>query len=368
MNTTTVTWRQTVAAAVAVVVALVGVVVLFSSDGLPAVNAASSGRRAGSCTARPATWSSSTATALGPWPGSTRPAAASRSAWPRVAPLAYLVNDTTAEVKPIETADLKIGAPVGLAVLGDGQAVSAVGTDGPDRGEPRGRSGVRAPARRRAAELRCRRHVAAGDRARRRRVDDRRLGAPPDELVDVVGPSTWASAPVPRCRSSAASRSSSTGRIGVPASVTGRGSASTPTADPSEFVGQVSGPAGPCGWIGANDDLWCVGTDGITERATIAGLARRRRLARHRRRRRCRRPPHAGVDRAHRLAGPTSARRQADDGRPGRRPRRDRDGRPRLGRRGGGRLGVGDQPVGDQRHRQERRPTCSWSARTARRS
>ena len=42
MNTPTVTWRQTVAAAVAVVVALVSVVVLFSSDGLPAVNAAAS--------------------------------------------------------------------------------------------------------------------------------------------------------------------------------------------------------------------------------------------------------------------------------------------------------------------------------------
>ena len=40
VNTPTVTWRQTVAAAVAVVVALVSVVVLFSSDGLPAVNAA----------------------------------------------------------------------------------------------------------------------------------------------------------------------------------------------------------------------------------------------------------------------------------------------------------------------------------------
>ena len=43
MNTPTVTWRQTVAAAVAVVVALVGVVVLFSGDGLPAVNASASG-------------------------------------------------------------------------------------------------------------------------------------------------------------------------------------------------------------------------------------------------------------------------------------------------------------------------------------
>ena len=43
VTASTVTWRQTVAAAVAVVVALVGVVVLFSSDGLPAVNAAASG-------------------------------------------------------------------------------------------------------------------------------------------------------------------------------------------------------------------------------------------------------------------------------------------------------------------------------------
>ena len=34
----------------------------------------------------------------------------------------------------------------------------------------------------------------------------------------------------------------------------------------------MSGPAGPCGWIGANDDLWCVAVDGIAERASIDGL------------------------------------------------------------------------------------------------
>ena len=58
-------------------------------------------------------------------------------------------------------------------------------TDGADRGQPGGWSGLRPSARRRAAELRCRRHIAAGHRSRRRRVDDRRVGTPTDEL-DVV--------------------------------------------------------------------------------------------------------------------------------------------------------------------------------------
>ena len=44
------------------------------------------------------------------------------------------------------------------------------------------------------------------------------------------------------------------------------------TIDPSEFVIQRPGPSADCGWIGANDDLWCVASDGIDERATVDGL------------------------------------------------------------------------------------------------
>ncbi|NNE10632.1 MAG: tandem-95 repeat protein, partial [Ilumatobacter sp.] len=39
-----------------------------------------------------------------------------------------------------------------------------------------------------------------------------------------------------------------------------------------EVVVQESGPSAPCGWIGADDRLWCVGDDGVDEAVTIDGL------------------------------------------------------------------------------------------------
>ena len=123
VTASTVTWRQTVAAAVAVVVALVGVVVLFSSDGLPAVNAAASGatrwfvhRPSGYVVLVDGYGGRAVARVNAKGSGEEISVAEGGA-------LAYLVNDTTAEVKPIETADLRIGAPVGLQALGGGQAV-----------------------------------------------------------------------------------------------------------------------------------------------------------------------------------------------------------------------------------------------------
>ena len=60
------------------------------------------------------------------------------------------------------------------------------------------------------------------------------------------------------CRSSATSPSWSTRPTGGPGSVTGRGRRIESDIDPSEFVTQQAGPAADCGWVGANDDLWCV--------------------------------------------------------------------------------------------------------------
>ena len=40
----------------------------------------------------------------------------------------------------------------------------------------------------------------------------------------------------------------------------------------SELVVQVQGPAADCAWLGADDDLWCVGRHGIDEHVTIDGL------------------------------------------------------------------------------------------------
>ena len=201
VNTPTVTWRQTVAAAVAVVVALVGVVVLFSSDGLPAVNASAS----------PATrWFVHRPTGyvvlVDGYGGRALARMDAESDGDQISvteggAVAYLLNDTSAEVTPIETADLQFGragrADCARRRPGGGRSR----TGGTHRGEPRGWSGVDAPAHRRAPGLRGRLRVAARGRARRRGVDHRRPRPAADELDIVVG-----LRPRPRRRSDAVAR------------------------------------------------------------------------------------------------------------------------------------------------------------------
>jgi hypothetical protein len=41
---------------------------------------------------------------------------------------------------------------------------------------------------------------------------------------------------------------------------------------PSEIVLQEPGPSAECGWLGADDHLWCVGEDGFDEDVEVAGL------------------------------------------------------------------------------------------------
>ncbi|MCB0967325.1 MAG: cadherin-like domain-containing protein, partial [Ilumatobacter sp.] len=43
-------------------------------------------------------------------------------------------------------------------------------------------------------------------------------------------------------------------------------------ADGSELLVQENGPRADCGWVIADDDLWCIGSDGIDEARTIVGL------------------------------------------------------------------------------------------------
>ena len=273
MNTPTVTWRQTVAAAVAVVVALVGVVVLFSSDGLPAVNASAS-RGDALVRASPVRlrWCSWTATAAGPWRRFPAESGGDQISVAEGGAGAYLLNDTTAEVTPIETADLRFGARSGLAALGGGRAVSEVGPAGltvvnPDDGQASALPLVGDPF-----NFDVPLASPPVGRPRRRRVDDRRPGAATDELDVVDGRRPRPRRRRPRCRSSGdeplvLDPANRRARLGE-----GAWQRLDTDADPSEIVGQVNGPAGPCGWIGANDDLWCVAADGIAERATIDGL------------------------------------------------------------------------------------------------
>ena len=57
-----------------------------------------------------------------------------------------------------------------------------------------------------------------------------------------------------------------------PGSTTATGWTCPDDVQTSELVVQVQGPAADCGWLGADDDLWCVGRDGIDEHVTIDGL------------------------------------------------------------------------------------------------
>ncbi len=271
MTATTVTWRQTVAAVAVVAMALVGVVAVFSSDGLPAVNAASS---------RATRWfvhqPTGTVVLLDGYGGRAVARIDAESAGEQISvaeggSAAYLLNDTTAEVKMIETAELRFGAPVSLAALGGGRAVSQVGSAGltvvnPDDGGASALPVVGEPLNfdvDLGAEL-----VVAPDgvvwtidgsalrRATSTSSSDTELGLGPDAVLTLVGSEPFV-----------VDRANRRARLG-----TGSWQAIDTDADPSEIIGQVNGPSAKCGWVAANDDLWCVGRGGIEERSTIPGL------------------------------------------------------------------------------------------------
>ena len=272
MTALTVTWRQTVAATLAVVVALVGVVVLFSSDGLPAVNAAAGGatrwfvhRPTGAVVLVDGYGAKALARVPAESGDGDQISVAEGGAG------AFLLNDTTAEVKPIETAELRLGAAVGLSALGGGRAVSQVGPTGltvvnPDDGRASALPLVGEPLNF-DVDLASAPVVAPdgvvwtidGSVLRRTSstsTSDVDLGLGAGATLSLVGAEPLV-----------LDRANHRARLGD-----GSWQSLATDVDPSELVGQVSGPAGSCGWIGANDDLWCVATDGIAERATIGGL------------------------------------------------------------------------------------------------
>ena len=126
----TVTWRQAIASVVAVGLALTGLVLVLRSDGLPAVNAASS---------RATRWvvhEPSGRVVLVDGFGGRALASLNLDAPGDQLFVAegpgqtYVLDDTTAEVRTIDTADLRLGAPQALAALGDGVAIARAGPSG----------------------------------------------------------------------------------------------------------------------------------------------------------------------------------------------------------------------------------------------
>ncbi len=193
------------------------------------------------------------------------------------------MNDNTAEVRPIETADLRFGASINLTALGSGQAISAVGPGGLTVLNPVEQQATALPLSDQPfnfsvdgqvdVQAGTSDHISIapdgaiwtidGSALRRQtsttatRSD---LGLEPDARLSLVGNEPFVVDPANR-----------RARLGD-----GDWQTLDGTIDPSEFVIQRPGPSAECGWIGANDELWCVAGDGIDERATVDGPRHRR--------------------------------------------------------------------------------------------
>ncbi|BAN04228.1 Ig-like domain-containing protein [Ilumatobacter coccineus] len=278
----TVTWKQVVAAMVATVMCLSALVVVFRSDGLPAVDAASS---------RATRWfvhePSGRAVLVDGFGGR---ALASREAGVPGDDLfvaegggqAYLLNDTTGEVRSIDTAELRLGPPQGLASLGSGLAIARSGASGLLVANPLAGEATLSPAGADSVEIAFDADQIAGVET----FGTIALG--PDGSVWTLVDGTLDRA------TSASTTSEDLGIAGGPdggsLSLVGNlplvldregrrvrlGGGSwqeLPTQiDGSEIVLQQPGPQHSCGWVGADDDLWCVSEDGIEVSSTVPGL------------------------------------------------------------------------------------------------
>ena len=118
MKSSTVTWRQAVAATAATLLALFAFTVVMRSDGLPAVDAAS---------ARATAWFVHQPTGrvvLVDGYGGRALASLDTGAQgdeltvAEGGPGAYLLNDVTAEAQAIDSVELRLGTPFGLTALG----------------------------------------------------------------------------------------------------------------------------------------------------------------------------------------------------------------------------------------------------------
>ncbi len=271
MTVTPVTWRQAAVAVAAAVLGVLAVTVVFNSDGLPAVDAS---------TSRATRWfvhrPTGTVVLADGYGGRALASIDAGAGGAQISIAeggsgAYLLNDSTAEVRPIETADLRFGASIGLAALGGGQAISAVGPGGLTVVNPLDGKASALPVV--GAPLSF--DVAIGDNtvvapdgvtwtvdgATLRRITSNSstgadVGLGPAARLSLVGNKPFVV--------DVANRRA---RLGD-----GAWQAIDTPADPSELVIQQVGPPADCGWVGADDDLWCVSGDGIRERSTVPGL------------------------------------------------------------------------------------------------
>ena len=272
MTLSTVTWRRAVAAIAATVLTLFAVIVVVRADGLPAVDAASA-RATGWFVHQP----TGRVVLLDGYGGRALASLEAGSPGEQLSvaeggPGAFVLNDTTAEARAIDSVELRLGTPFGLSALGAGRALSGVGQAGLVVVNPDDEEANVVPADGEQINF----TVSAGDVTQ---------VAPDGAIWSLVD------GDLVRTTSSATQRTglgldrdallSLVGNTPLVVDVTGRRArlgdggweALDTAADPSEILVQVSGPPDSCGWVGAGDDLWCVSANGIDHTSTVGGLA-----------------------------------------------------------------------------------------------
>ena len=267
-----VSWRHVGAWTLALVLVVGALVVVLRADGLPAVDAAS-GRATRwlvhEPTDRVVLVDGYGGKALASLDAGTQDA---EIAVAEGGPGAFLLNETTAEVRPIDSAELRLGSPFGLATLAEANTTVSVGQAGlvvvdtaddeatvvPADGEPVGFSVVTGDAVLVAPDGVIWSIVEGGLRRTTSTSAVTTSMEVTDGILSLVGNQPLV---VDRGR----------GRVRLGADGRWQQLAVQPAAV-SELVAQVPGPGDSCGWVGADDRLWCVGTDGIEHDVTIPGL------------------------------------------------------------------------------------------------
>jgi hypothetical protein len=269
----TVTWRRAVAALLATVLGLSALVVVFRSDGLPAVDAAVS---------RATRWFVHQETGrvvladgyggralasldVGADGGDLRVVQGGSGA--------YVVNDATAEVRLIDSAALRLSPAQGLVTLAGGRALAGVGSSGlvvidTDAGEA---TLLPATGESVSFELEVGRSalvspdgaiwsIVGGDLVRTTSAGSTRrsLGDTPPGTVSL---SLVGNLPLIVDGAGLRARLGDGAWVKLPVEV-----------DSSEIILQQPGPTHACGWVAVNDELWCISERSIVESSEIPGL------------------------------------------------------------------------------------------------
>lgn len=269
----TVTWRRAVAALLATMLGLGAFAVVFRSDGLPAVDAA---------VARATRWFVHQETGrvvLADGYGGRALASLDVGTDGRDlrviegGPGAYVVNDATAEVRVIDSAALRLSPAQGLVTLAGGRALAGVGSSGL----------VVVDADAGAATLLPTTGESVGFELE---VGPTAFVSPDGAIWSIVGDDvvrTTSAGPTSRSLGDAPRATATLSLVGNRPLVVDRAGLRARLGDGkwvdlpvevdgSEIVMQQPGPAHTCGWVAADDELWCISEDSIEESSEIRGL------------------------------------------------------------------------------------------------